>query len=116
MEPTTAVAHVAAGLDVPCGPRLARVAIPTPRATQGELALEENVEGRIPRAERCRKQPELLMHGKRLEVALQQGFQAFAWHSRPRALWGLSFVSCVQASSLVLMPLLSISDVYLCLF
>jgi hypothetical protein len=70
MKSTAAVAHEAAGFLIPRGPSLARMTIPTPRGTQRKLALKENVEGRILCAERCREQPELLMHGKRLEVAL----------------------------------------------
>ena len=78
MNTASTVTHVAAGLCIPCSSGLARVTISTPRATQRELALKENVEGRILCAERCREQSELFMHSECLEVALQQGFQAFA--------------------------------------
>ncbi len=47
MEPTAAVANKAAGLYIPRRSGLAGVTIPTPRATQRQLALEENVKGSV---------------------------------------------------------------------
>jgi hypothetical protein len=70
MYATAAVADQAAGLRIPRGSGLAGVAIPTPRTIPGQLALEENVEGCVPRVKRCCQQPELLLHGECLEVAL----------------------------------------------
>lgn len=45
MEPTAPVAHVAAGLRIHGGARLAGVPIPTPSATLGQLTLVDAVEG-----------------------------------------------------------------------
>ena len=90
VDATAAVAHEAAGLCIPCSPGLARVAIPTPGATQRDFALEEDVDRRIHCAEPYRKHPQLFMHSECLEVALQQGVIAFLWHRLPRASWGLS--------------------------
>jgi hypothetical protein len=70
MHATAAIAHKAACLCIPCSSGLAGVSISTPRTTPGKFALEENVEGRVPRAELCREQPELLTQGERVEVAL----------------------------------------------
>ena len=47
MNTASAVADKAARLGIPCGSGLAQMAIPTPCATQRELALKENVEGPV---------------------------------------------------------------------
>ena len=112
MHTAPTVAHVTASLCIPRGSRLAWVAIPTPCATQRELALKKNVKRRILRAKRCREEPELLMHGERLEVALQQGFQAFTGHNTPRASWGLCFVGSAEAFSPVSMRPYLMSIIY----
>ena len=70
MHATATVAHKATGLCVPRCPGLARVAIPTPRATPRQLTLEENVEGPVSiiRAEHRRAQAVLLLHCNRVKI------------------------------------------------
>lgn len=70
MDATATVTHEAASLLIACGSGLARVAISTPCATQGQLALKENVEGPVSviRTEHRRQYAILLPHGKGIKV------------------------------------------------